>query len=142
MHKTSFVFRWFRQKTELHILWFYMWLPYFGVHKCNLVLLNSIRILRFEEAYNDEQSVALVDDMVLQAPILGQGYAFTLHSNLLYICLCVCVYISSIYFSFDEIRIVGEVASSGNHQWLFSDTLFQVCSLLFSWCLIFLIYEL
>ncbi|CAA0314975.1 unnamed protein product [Arabidopsis thaliana] len=55
--------------------------------------INSM-ILRFEEAYNDEQSVALVDDMVLQAPILGQG-------------------------------IVGEVASSGNHQWLFSDTLFQ-----------------
>lgn len=88
-----------------------MWFRYFGVDKCNFVLLNSIRILRFEEAYNDEQSVALVDDMVLQAPILGQG-------------------------------IVGEVASTGNHQWLFSDTLFQVCSLLFSWCLIFLIYEL
>ena len=50
--------------------------------------------MRFEEAYNDEQSFALVDDMTLQAPFLGQG-------------------------------IVGEVASTGNHQWLFSDTLFQ-----------------
>ncbi|KAL9280486.1 putative transcription factor MYC/MYB [Arabidopsis thaliana] len=71
-----------------------MWFRYFGVDKCNFVLLNSIRILRFEEAYNDEQSFALVDDMTLQAPFLGQG-------------------------------IVGEVASTGNHQWLFSDTLFQ-----------------
>ncbi|CAA0404560.1 unnamed protein product [Arabidopsis thaliana] len=53
------------------------------------------RILRFEEAYNDEQSFALVDDTTLQAPFLGQG-------------------------------IVGEVASTGNHQWLFSDTLFQI----------------
>ncbi|CAH8255821.1 unnamed protein product [Arabidopsis lyrata] len=55
--------------------------------------INSM-LLRFEEAYNDEQSVALVDDMILQAHILGQG-------------------------------IVGEVASTGNHQWLFSDALFQ-----------------
>jgi WNK lysine deficient protein kinase len=50
-----------------------MWFRYFGVDKCNFVLLNSIRILRFEEAYNDEQSFALVDDMTLQAPFLGQG---------------------------------------------------------------------
>ncbi|CAL9237400.1 unnamed protein product [Arabidopsis halleri] len=55
--------------------------------------INSM-LLRFEEAYNCEQSVSLVDDMILQAHILGQG-------------------------------IVGEVASTGKHQWLFSDTLFQ-----------------
>ncbi|KAL1189511.1 Transcription factor [Cardamine amara subsp. amara] len=55
--------------------------------------LNSM-LLRFEEAYNDEQSVALVDDMILQSHILGQG-------------------------------LVGEAALTGNHQWLFSDTLFQ-----------------
>jgi len=55
--------------------------------------------LRFEEAYNDEQSFALVDDMTLQAPFLGQG-------------------------------IVGEVASTGNHQWLFSDTLFQTIAII------------
>ncbi|OAO92957.1 hypothetical protein AXX17_AT5G24180 [Arabidopsis thaliana] len=76
-----------------------MWFRYFGVDKCNFVLLNSIRILRFEEAYNDEQSFALVDDMTLQAPFLGQG-------------------------------IVGEVASTGNHQWLFSDTLFQTIAII------------
>ncbi|XP_023642850.1 transcription factor bHLH157 isoform X1 [Capsella rubella] len=53
------------------------------------------RLLRFEEAYNDDvQSVSLLDDLILQPHILGQG-------------------------------IVGEVALTGNHQWLFSDTLFQ-----------------
>ncbi|KAL0747748.1 hypothetical protein Bca101_029750 [Brassica carinata] len=52
------------------------------------------RLLRVEEAHNDEQSAALVDDMVLQIHVLGQG-------------------------------IVGEAALTGNHQWLFSDTLFQ-----------------
>ncbi|WZZ86115.1 hypothetical protein YC2023_114694 [Brassica napus] len=52
------------------------------------------RLLRVEEAHNDEQSAALVDDMILQIHVLGQG-------------------------------IVGEAALTGNHQWLFSDTLFQ-----------------
>ncbi|KAH0857303.1 hypothetical protein HID58_085564 [Brassica napus] len=51
-------------------------------------------LLRVEEAHNDEQSAALVDDMILQIHVLGQG-------------------------------IVGEAALTGNHQWLFSDTLFQ-----------------
>ncbi|XP_010473730.1 PREDICTED: transcription factor bHLH157-like, partial [Camelina sativa] len=55
--------------------------------------INSM-LLSFEEAYNDVQSVALVDDMILKAHVLGQG-------------------------------IVGEVALTGNHQWLFSDSLFQ-----------------
>ncbi|EOA35019.1 hypothetical protein CARUB_v10020122mg [Capsella rubella] len=56
--------------------------------------INSM-LLRFEEAYNDDvQSVSLLDDLILQPHILGQG-------------------------------IVGEVALTGNHQWLFSDTLFQ-----------------
>ncbi|KAL0693979.1 hypothetical protein Bca4012_061159 [Brassica carinata] len=51
-------------------------------------------LLRVEEAHNDEQSAALVDDMILQTHVLGQG-------------------------------IVGEAALTGNHQWLFSDTLNQ-----------------
>ncbi|CAA7031955.1 unnamed protein product [Microthlaspi erraticum] len=51
-------------------------------------------LLRLEEAHNDEKSAAVVDDMNLQAHILGQG-------------------------------LVGEAALTGNHQWLFSDTLFQ-----------------
>ncbi|CAN8245611.1 unnamed protein product [Cochlearia groenlandica] len=58
--------------------------------------INSM-LLRFEEAYNDEESATLVDDMILHTHILGQG-------------------------------IIGEAALTGNHQWLFSDTLFQVCS--------------
>ncbi|KFK32958.1 hypothetical protein AALP_AA6G311800 [Arabis alpina] len=53
-------------------------------------------LLRFEQVYNDEQSVAVVNDMILQPHILGQG-------------------------------IVGEAALTGNHQWLFSDTLFFQC---------------
>ncbi|XP_010430608.1 PREDICTED: transcription factor bHLH157 isoform X2 [Camelina sativa] len=55
--------------------------------------INSM-LLSFEEAYNDVQSVALVDDMILKGHVLGQG-------------------------------TVGEVALTGVHQWLFSDTLFQ-----------------
>ena len=31
------------------------------------------RLLRVEEAHNDEQSAALVDDMILQIHVLGQG---------------------------------------------------------------------
>lgn len=33
----------------------------------------NFRLLRFEEAHNDEKSAALVDDMILQPHILGQG---------------------------------------------------------------------